>query len=121
MTESFLTSFSNIIPENSDNVFVYLYTFYGRVGILGKNQRKKGSIMLTTIDLYQALPVLETERLRLRPVRTEDATDIYAYTKDEETERADGSSERLISSKSRLSNIKQNSVMRCRATTGEKV
>lgn len=43
--------------------------------------------MLTTNDLYQALPVLETERLRLRPVRTEDAADIYAYTKDEETAR----------------------------------
>lgn len=43
--------------------------------------------MISTIDLYQALPVLETERLRLRPVRIEDATDIYAYTKDEETAR----------------------------------
>ncbi|MCY1690909.1 GNAT family N-acetyltransferase [Exiguobacterium sp. SL14] len=43
--------------------------------------------MLSTIDLYQALPVLETERLRLRPVRIEDAADIYAYTKDEETAR----------------------------------
>ncbi|OIN65543.1 GNAT family N-acetyltransferase [Exiguobacterium sp. KRL4] len=42
--------------------------------------------MMTT-EFYQHLPVLETERLILRPLQTGDLDDLFEYTQDEETAR----------------------------------
>ena len=38
-------------------------------------------------DVFSRLPVLETERLLLRPMKMSDAQDIYAYSKDPEVAR----------------------------------
>ncbi|MGA9232696.1 MAG: GNAT family N-acetyltransferase, partial [Exiguobacterium oxidotolerans] len=42
---------------------------------------------MTTEQFYKTLPVLETDRLLLRPMRQEDVDDLFAYTQDEETAR----------------------------------
>ena len=42
---------------------------------------------MTTTEFYQHLPVLETERLVLRPLKGKDLDDLFEYTQDEETAR----------------------------------
>jgi len=42
---------------------------------------------MTTTEFYQHLPVLETERLVLRPLQGKDLDDLFEYTQDEETAR----------------------------------
>ncbi|WP_026828409.1 GNAT family N-acetyltransferase [Exiguobacterium artemiae] len=42
---------------------------------------------MTSTEFYQHLPVLETERLVLRPLQVKDLDDLFEYTQDEETAR----------------------------------
>lgn len=42
---------------------------------------------MTTTEFYRHLPVLETERLVLRPLEAKDLDDLFEYTQDEETAR----------------------------------
>ena len=49
--------------------------------------RKKGIAMEFFQGIFSQLPVLNTERLTLRPMRMRDAEDLFAYAKDPEVSR----------------------------------
>jgi len=42
---------------------------------------------MTTTEFYRHLPVLETNRLVLRPLQASDLDNLFEYTQDEETAR----------------------------------